>query len=357
MNVGSDYIRWAKSRERFRYNIGRSSIRACPVEQFDPSDFRLAVNGPNAHGWEPLRAALADRYGVEIERVVLATGTSMANHLALASLVQPGDEVLVESPCYEPLRALPALFRCPVRTFSRSRDSGWSLDIETIEAALSPSTRVIVISDLHNPTGVRAGEEMLDALANLAEQHDLFVIVDEVYLEFLPTSDYRIATRRSPRMISTCSLTKAYGLDGLRAGWIVAAPEVAARIRELNDLYGIIMAHPSEQLALHALECVDRLHRGVAELVAVNRERFEVFLAAHPQLDWEPPAAGPIGFVRLRDASVEALVQLLEQDYDATLPPGRFFGTEDHFRVGFGMETPDLEAGLERLAGALARVG
>lgn len=356
--LGSEYIRWAKARERFRYNLGRSSIRPCPREEFDPAEFAVDVNGANAHGWLPLREAIAERYGVTADRVVLASGTSMANHLVHASLLSPGDEVLVESPCYEPLRALAALFRCDTREIRRSWDRGWRIDLDAVEGSITPQTRLIVLSDLHNPTGVRATEEELEALVVLAERHGLHVLVDEVYLEFLPPAGYRVAARRSDRLISTCSLTKAYGLDGLRAGWIIAAPELASRIRDLNDLYGIILPHPAEQLALRAFERLDRLRASVAALVATNRARFEAFLEEHPQLDWVPPDAGPIGFVRLQGpATVEAVVRRLEHDYDATLPAGSHFGARDHFRVGFGMETSDLEAGLERLGKALARAG
>jgi aspartate/methionine/tyrosine aminotransferase len=355
-NVGSEYIRWAKSREHFRYNIGRSSIRPCPRSDFDPAEFELEVNGPNAQGWSPLREAIGDRYGVDAARVVLAIGTSMANHLVHASVLEPGDEVLVESPCYEPLRALAGAFRCHATRFERRREDGWRIDPDAVARALTPRTRLVVISDLHNPTGVRAGDEELEALADLAERRDLHLLVDEVYLEFLPVTEYRIAALRSDRLLSTCSLTKAYGLDGLRAGWIVTTAERAQALRDLNDLYGIIMPHPSEQLALHALQRIERLRASVARLVAGNRSRFERFLLDHPDLEWVAPAAGPIGFVRLRGPSVESLVDLLEREYDATLPAGRFFGAPDHFRVGFGMEAGDLEAGLDRLSSALSRL-
>jgi aspartate/methionine/tyrosine aminotransferase len=356
MPPGSEYIRWAKSRERFRYNIGRSSIRPCPQELLRIRAQDVVVNGPNAHGWEPLREALGARQGVSPERIVLAIGASMANHLACSALVEPGDDVLVERPCYEPLLALPTLLGCPPRQFERRAEEGWRLNPDALEQRLQPNTRLVILSDLHNPTGVRAAPDDLERIAELAERHDFDVLVDEVYLEFLAAATPRIAATRSPRMISTCSLTKAYGLDGLRAGWIVAREDLASRIRDRNDLYGIIMPHPSERLALRAIERIDALQQSVASLVAHNRALFEVFLSEHSALSWAPPAAGPIGFVRLAGAPVDSLVELLERDHDATLPPGKFFGAADHFRVGFGMETSDLEAGLDCLASALRRL-
>lgn len=349
----SEYIAWAKSRERFRYSIGRSSIRPCPGELLAADLGDLVINGDNAHGWAPLREALGRRYGVSDRRVVLAIGASMANHLACAALLQRGDHVLVETPGYEPLHALPGLFGAQVEPFPRARAQRWKLDADAVAARLRPETRLVVLSDFHNPTGAEAGAEGLEALAELAERKNLHVVVDEVYREFVHRPGDPIAAHVSERFVSTCSLTKAYGLDGLRAGWIVAAEPLAARIRDLNDLYGIIMPHPSERLALRALSRIEVLHDDVAALLARNRPLVEAFIARRPELDWVPPAAGPVGFVRLAGGAVDQLVRTLERDHDATLTPGRFFGAPDHFRIGFGMSTDDLQAGLQCLGSAL----
>ncbi len=352
----SNYIQWAKSREACRYNLGRSSIRGCPAEDLAarPEDFMFA--GDNAHGWDPLRTALGDRYAVPADSIVLAIGTSMANHLACAAVLDtPGSHVLVESPGYEPLESLPAYLGAEVETFPRHRGGGWRLDVDEVVRRVRPgSTRLVILSNLHNPTGQPADPAALDALADAARDHDFHVLVDEVYLEF--TTDRRIAATRSPRFISTCSLTKAYGLDGLRAGWVIASPELAERIRSLNDLFGIIMPHPTERLALRALERLDVISANVRALVDHNREIATAFVASRDELDWVRPLNAPIGFARLRGGSVDQLIDLLEAECETTAPPGRFFGHDDHFRLAFGMETGDLHAGLERLDQALDRI-
>lgn len=353
---GSAYIRWAKSRERFTYAIGRSSIRPCPADLFSPRAEDLVVNGPNAQGWLPLREALGDRFGVTAAHVVLACGTSMANHLACATLLDRGDEVLVETPGYEPLWRLPAYLGASVRRFHRTRSPDFELRIEDIEKALTTRTRLIILSDPHNPSGRRAAPQVLDDLAALADDRDLHVLVDEVYLEFCyRPGEHRIAARCGDRVISTCSLTKAYGLDGLRAGWIVATPALAQRMRDLNDLFGIILPHPGERLALAALQHLDAMRADVDALLRRNLPLVQRFVDDRDDLSWRPPEVGPVGFVRY-GGSVEALVRLLEEDYDATVPPGRFFDAPDHFRIGFGMLTDQLEQGLERLGAALDRL-
>jgi len=352
---GSTYIRWAKSREQFRYNLGRSSIRPCPPEDLAVRPEDVALCASNAHGWDPLRQLIGARYGVAADRVVLAIGTSMANHLACAAVLEHAGHVLVETPGYEPLESLPAYFGAEVESFPRHREADWALDVDEIATRVRPgSTRLVILSDLHNPTGQRAAPAALEALGTLAEEHDFHVLVDEVYLEF--TSDRRIAATRSARFISTCSLTKAYGLDGLRAGWIIASEELAEQLRALNDLFGIIMPHPSERLAARAFERLDTIADAVRRLVTANRELAADFVARRPELDWVLPQIGPVGFVQLADGRVGELIGLLELEYDTTAPPGSFFGADDHFRLAFGMEHDDLVAGLGNLEAALDRM-
>lgn len=350
---GSDYIRWAKSREGIRYPVGRSSIRPCPPQELGTGTEDPGIHGTDPDGWEPLLEALAARYGVGAGRVVPAIGASMANHLAAAALLEPDDHVLVETPAYEPLWRLPAYLGCRVDTFRRSRRDGWTLDPEAVVRELRPDTRLVILSDLHNPSGSRAAPEALEALARLAEERGFHVLVDEVYLEFLPRHQAPIAASRSPHLVSTNSLTKAYGLDGLRIGWIAATRELADRIRRLNDLFGIIMPHPSERLALRALRRIEHLAAGVRRLIDTNRPRVEALVERRPELSWVPPAGGPVGLVQLRGAEVERLVQILEAEHDATVPPGRFFGAPGSFRIGFGMEPEDCREGLRRLEAAL----
>lgn len=348
---GSRYIRWAKSREGFRYNLGRSSIQACPPELLQARVEDLEINGPNAHGWMPLRERLAARYAVEPDNIMLAIGTSMANHLVCAALAGPGDHVLVEDPCYDPLAALPAHCGAAVEHFPR-RSTDWGLDAEAVADRVRPgTTRLVILSDLHNPSGQRVESTQLARLADLADEHDFHVLVDEVYLEFLPGAP--IAASRSDRLISSCSLTKAYGLDGLRAGWIVASEELISRLRAINDLYGIIMPHPTERLAARALDRIEVIGAWSREFVDANRAAALRFVASEPELSWVEPRHGSVGFVRLQGGEVDRLVGLLEERFDATAPPGRFFGASDHFRLAFGMSREDLDAGFEILRRAL----
>jgi aspartate/methionine/tyrosine aminotransferase len=308
----------------------------------------------NEYGWQPLLERIAKRYDVGIDSVVLAHGTSMANHLACAALLEPGDEVLLERPAYDPLRVVPEYLQCKVRDFERRAEDGYRLDFEAIEQALTARTRLVIISNLHNPTGALTTRADLERLAALAEARDFRVLADEAYLEWLyGGSEPRSAINLSPRFVTTRSLTKVFGLAAARAGWVLAEPLLATRMKRLNGLFTASMSHPAERLAARALEYAAPLLDSQRKRVDANRKLVTDFIEGQPKLSWVPPDAGTVGWVKLADRSVEALVDRLLED-DTLVAPGRFFGSKDHFRIGFGMDAAVLEEGLKRLGSALA---
>lgn len=351
----SPYIAWAKERAHLRYSLARSGAPACTLEELGADGGELALHGPDEDGWMPLREAVAARYGVRPAQVALAHGTSLANHLVCSALLEPGDEALVEHPGYEPLVLVPELLGARTRRFRRQGERGGELDPDLVLEALEPETRLVILSDLHNPTGRRADPEALKRLAELAESRDFHVLMDEIYLD-LADETPRTSAQLSPRVIATGGLTKSFGLGGVRAGWVMASEETAERVRRLNDLFTVLVAHPTEQLALKALERAEEILPPRRELLASNRERVDAFVRRRPELTWSEPDAGTVGWVRLEGSDVEALCTVLEEEHESTVAPGRFFGAEDHFRIGFGMETADLEEALRRLGSALDRL-
>jgi aspartate/methionine/tyrosine aminotransferase len=349
----SSYLNWAKAHGQITYNLATSGVPPCDVRLLSPSvdDFTMAAD--NEYGWRPLVERIARRYDVDPGCVVLAHGTSMANHVACAALLEPGDEVLLESPVYEPLRVVSEYLGCEVRFFDRRAENGYRLDIDLIERALTPRVRLVIVSNLHNPTGALATRRDLEQLAALAEARDFRVLVDEVYLEWLYDAyEPYSAINLSPRFVTTRSLTKVYGLAALRAGWILAEPDLADRMRRLNGLFTNSMAHPTERLALRALDNAERMLEPGRARVARNRAAVAQLVEAHPELSWVQPEAGTVGFVRLKGDDVDALVERLLAR-DTLVVPGRFFRAADHFRIGFGMDASQLREGLRRLSSAL----
>jgi aspartate/methionine/tyrosine aminotransferase len=351
----SSYLEWAKAHGNVTYNLAISGVPACDVRLVSPSvdDFTMVTD--NEYGWPPLLERIARRYDVAPECVVLAHGTSMANHLACAALLEPGDEVLLEAPGYDPLRVVPEYLQCDVRTFERREEAGYRLDVDRIERALTPRVRTVIISNLHNPSGALTQRRELVRLAELAESHDLRVLVDEVYLEWIygTKEEPHSAINLSPRFVTTRSLTKAYGLGPLRAGWILAEAGLADRMKRLNGLFTSSMSHPTERLAARVLDNAQRLLELGRERISHNRKSVTAFVERNPRLSWVRPEAGTVGFVRLLTGEVDQLVERLLTEYDTLVVPGHFFGAPDHFRIGYGMDAGVLEEGLARLALAI----
>src|SRR5918997_6434230 len=214
--TGSPYQRWAKTRSQARFNLASSGLKNYPLAELPVRLEDLELSGPSWYGYEPLQAALAAKCQVPPECVVAATGTSMANHLVMAALLEPGDEVLIERPAYEPLVAVAQYLGAKVRRFARAFEDGFAVDPGLLERSVSARTRLIVLTNLHNPSGALADEGTLRRVQAVARGVGARVLVDEVYLETLFDEAPRSAFHLGDEFIVTSSLTKVYGLGGLR---------------------------------------------------------------------------------------------------------------------------------------------
>ncbi len=351
----SPYITWAKQHHQVRYNLASSGVTTPTLETLGVTPDDFALTEEHEEGWPPLIDRIAFRYGVSGASVALAQGTSMANHMVFALCLEPGDHVVIERPCYEPLHVVPSMFHAEIDFFERPRDEKFRVDVHRIEQKLMPHTRLVVLSNLHNPTGQLMTPQDLQGLGELAMDRDFHVLIDEVYLEWLAADGVTTAAGLSPRFITTRSLTKAYGLDAVRAGWILAEEETASRLRRIMDLYSVKMVHASERLALRAFDAAENILGPLAKRLDAHRKLVHAFVEADEALSWVRPVAGSVGFVYWKDATQEEMDRLIAAllERDALVAPGKFFGAPGAFRLGYGMETDRLEAGLERLGEAL----
>jgi aspartate/methionine/tyrosine aminotransferase len=276
----------------------------------------------------------------------MADGASMANMLALAALIAPGDEVLIEHPAYEPLVAAARFLGAEVKRFTR-KGPAFALDPEAVAQEVSGRTRLIVLTNLHNPTGALADSEALRRIGALGP----LVLIDEVYLDAAPGE--ASAHHLGDAFVCTSSLTKVYGLSGLRCGWILAAPDLAERIWRLNELFGVAQAHADELLSCIALERLDEVASDTPALLARNRALANAFFESRDDLEVAPMVHNVTCFPRLIRGDVDALHDRLRARADTAIVPGRFFGLADHFRIGIGGPTEMVAGGIERLGAAL----
>ena len=350
---GSPYMEFAKLRSDAKYNLASSGILKCRMSELPVKLTDLEINGPTWYGYPPLLERIAQHNGVSTDMVMHAAGTSMANHLAFAATLEPGEEALVEWPTYELLTSTLEYLRVNVRYFQRRMEDGWRVDPEEVERKITPQTRLVVLANLHNPTGVFTDEATLRAVGEVANKHGARVMVDEVYLEGFYEQRPRSAVHLGDHFLITSSLTKAYGLGGLRCGWVLANPELVDRMRHIHDLYGVNAPHAAELLSVIAFDNLDSLAARAKKLLAANRPELDRFLQSRDDVQCVRPEFGTIAFPRLKHGSVEQLNRLLREKYETSVVPGKYFAMEEHFRIGIGGEPEMTREGFRRLALAL----
>jgi aspartate/methionine/tyrosine aminotransferase len=348
-------MEWAKKRPKPAIDLAGSNLLACTLDDLPGARDALEISGESPNGYPLLLGAIAARYGVDPSNVATAVGCSGANFLALAALVEAGDEVLVETPGYDPLPAAARMLGAGVTRFERRFEDGYRLDPDSIAAAITSRTRVVVFSNPHNPSGVVASRPEMVEIGRVVETRGVLALVDEVYLDLVPGGETPPAATLSPLFVSTNSLTKSYGLASLRCGWALASPQITEKIRRARDVVDVWSPIPADRLSVAAFRQLDRLADRARRLVDENSRRVASLLGAQSDLECVPSRA-TIAFPRFCDGrdSGPFVARLLEERGVAVVP-GDFFDSPSHFRLAFGGATGALEKGLEAIAASLAR--
>ena len=351
----SAYMNWAKTSSQARFNLATSGVADLQLSDLRFSIGDLALTG-GGYGYPPLKEAISKRYNVAPESIVTAAGTSFANHLALATLLNPGDEILFEQPAYEPMLAIAEYLGANVKRFKRTFTNGFRISTEEIERNISSNTRLIVLTNLHNPSGVLESDETLRRIGEIARSVGARVLVDEVYIELLFEPQPRTSFHLGSEFVVTSSLTKTFGLSGLRCGWIFAEPELATRMWLLNDIYASTPVHVGERLSVLAFDQLKELGARANAVLDRNRQLLNDFLDSREDLEVVRPEFGTIMFPRWRRGNVDGLCELLREKYETTVVPGRFFEMPDHFRIGITGDNEMVAEGLERIGKALSEI-
>jgi hypothetical protein len=346
-------MHWAKTQSQAKYSLATSGVAPFPLRELPVTLDQLEINGDSTYGYAPLQQAIARKCGVNPDCIVAAAGTSMANHLAMAALIDPGDEVLIEHPTYELLTSTALYLGAAVKHFARTEESGYALDPAQIARVITPRTKLIVLTNLHNPSSVFTPASVLREVGSMARRVKAHVLVDEVYLDAVYTNTPKSAFHLGPQFIATSSLTKVYGLSGLRCGWILAHPDLARAMWRLNDLFASIPAHPAERLSVIALENLDRIRERARKIVEADRALLADWLAHQKAVSTPSTDFGTTAVLRLCQGDVEQFLTRLRAEYDTSAVPGRFFGLPNHFRIGMGVDSEIFREGLQRIGQAL----
>jgi aspartate/methionine/tyrosine aminotransferase len=365
--VTFDLERWQSTWEnRVRYNLSESGVHPLSVRELlalagattDPLlDVRLGYS--QSIGTDTLRQRVAALYpGASPDQVLVTTGSAEANYLAALRLIEPGDKVAMMLPNYLQLWGHVQNLGAVVRGFRLHEDRGWAPDANEIRGAIAPGTKLVVVTNPHNPTGHILADAIRRTIVERAAEVGAWLLADEVYAG---------AERDGPmtptfwgsheRLICVSGLSKAYGLPGLRIGWLVAPPEFVAEAWARHDYTTIGPSGATDHLATIALQPTVR-ERLLARTRGILRENYpvlETWLRSFGDtFSWVPPQAGAICFARYRPKlNGEELVERVRAAQNVLLVPGEHFGMPGYLRFGFGNETAELGEALAAAAAGL----
>jgi aspartate/methionine/tyrosine aminotransferase len=320
-------------------------------------DLGLPVPEIDDHAsYQALREAIAKYNDVSASEVTPSLGTSHAIFLAYAAMLSPGDELVVENPVYEPLTRAAEGLGAKVRSFERRAEDGFRVVPERVAAAITPRTRAIVVTSLHNPTGVRVDDDTLRELAAIAAARGAYLLVDEVYAPFddLPEDGVfrRSARKLAPNVVAIASLTKCFGLGMHRVGWVLGPEEIGTcATRASVATFGHLpLTHASYGVA--GLGAVSHLAKRARAQLAGKRELAERWVRSLPNAHWSAPKEGLFGLVTLPGrGDLLPKVEACAREAGVLVAAGTFFGAPESFRLSWATcDAERFQEGLRRLA-------
>jgi aspartate/methionine/tyrosine aminotransferase len=262
--------------------------------------------------------------------------------------------VLIENPTYEIIESTLGFLQANLVPIVRRPEAAWALEADHFFDAMTPATRLVVLTNLHNPSSALSSHAEIHAIADKAAAIGANVLVDEIYMELMFRDGIaHSAFRPGGNIVITSSLTKAYGLSGIRCGWILAPAPLAERMRQLNNLFASLPPHISERMGVVAFDRLPALRERANRMIDANRANYRALLGNHPRLEQTVFDQGTTVFPRLIGADVDALFDRLTRHAETSFVPGRFFGRPQHLRIGLGADVAMTRTGLERLAEAL----
>jgi aspartate/methionine/tyrosine aminotransferase len=305
----------------------------------------LRLGYTESQGDPRLCEAIAGLYaGMNPDDILVFAGAEEGIFVFMSSFLKPGDHVIVQFPTYQSLYEIARARGCDVTFWRMNEDSGWDLDLEDLNRAIRPTTRAIVINTPNNPTGSLMKREVFDGLVDIAREQGIYVFSDEVYryLEHDPSARLPAMADVYEKGVSLGVMSKAYGLPGLRIGWIATRDaDLLQDMQQYKDYTTICSSAPSEFLSTIALNHHEELVARNLNIIMGNLSLLDAMFGRWNGIfEWVRPEAGSIGFPRLTgDRHIEEFCNTLVERYGVLLLPGTVFDyNANHFRIGFGRQ-------------------
>ncbi len=347
--------------DRVRFNLTESSVRDRSLGELGLDLNALTLCYTDHLGLPQLRQQVSARAGGGLgpDDVLITAGASAALFIAAVTLLDRGEHMIVVRPNYATNIETPRALSCEVDLLDLDFERGFALDLEALAARIRPTTRLISLTTPHNPTGVAITPEQLQQVLLLAERCGSHVLVDETYRDMSFTPPAPIAATLSDRAISISSLSKSFGIPGVRIGWILSRDaDLMYRFLCAKEQIGICGSVVDEAIGARALAEADAWLPANDARLRTAFARVKTWMAGEPLLEWVEPTGGCVCFPRIReDAGVDvaAFYRILNEDHGAYVGPGHWFEQSDRFfRIGYGWPTPEeLDGGLAAVSQAL----
>jgi len=321
------------------------------------------INYPHVNGNPELRENIARLYdGAGVDNVLVTVGAAEANNIVMQTLMRPGEELLTQTPTYKQVWGLADNSGHTVKSFRMQSENAWALDIDELNAGVSDKTRVIAIVNPNNPTGYILTADEMDAVVNAADRVGAWILADEVYrgAERLQEEETQSFFGRYDKVLAIGSMSKAYGLPGLRIGWVVGPPDTIGDIWRRHEYTTITASMMSNFLAAHALssDVRPRLLERTRDYIRNGFPVLEAWMNSQDGLfSYTPPEASAVTFIRYHlDINSTELMELLCREASVFVGAGDSFGMDHHLRVAFGQDKEVLKDAFRRIEKTLQSI-
>lgn len=341
-----------------RYNLAESSVTDRPLSDLgiDLNSTILAYGDHRGH--RPLRAEIAADAGVDPSQVLATAGAAGALFMISTTLLAPGDHLIVVRPNYATNLETPRAIGCEITLIDLSFEQGFALDLDRITAAIRPNTKLISLTTPHNPTGVCLDLAAMKGAATVAAKAGCHLLVDETYRDMTFGPKPPLAATIAPNVISVSSVSKSYGIPGVRVGWIVNTDAaLMERFLAAKEQIGICGSMLDETAAAAAVAQRHTFLPALQKRLAAGRDTVAAWIASEPRMEWVRPEGGCVSFPRIKSSvkiDIERFYQALDEAAVA-VGPGHWFEQDRRFmRIGYGWPTAEeLKAGLAAISKAL----
>lgn len=342
-----------------KYDIGESAVKYLTFQQLGINLDELPIRYGHHKGRPDLRARLAEQYQpLTADQVIVTSGGSEAIFLISAALLKPGDHVIVEHPNYPSLYEIPRSLNCSVSFLPLRFENQFKPDLAELDRLVTPQTKLVSLTHPNNPTGSMISKEALDQLIQWVEAKNLHLLFDETYREMGFENTLPPAATLSPRVISISSMSKCYGLPGIRIGWLVTQDQaVLDAILNIREQVTITNNAIGEEIAVQVLGQKEKYLQRARESILRNRAIVAEWMNRQEDFEWVFPEAGVVSLPRLAShvtVDPERLYRSLAEEYQTFVIPGRCFEMDNtFFRLGFGANPEEIIIGLSNLNRAL----